>query len=194
MILLTTTAAEAANKQLVEANGGRAVPLSLFPEWTNCQIPGRQFFPTLPGALRAAMQVPYPAFLAVNCVPHRLFAMPTPYQVPEKDAPNLLAKPLPTEPGMLGVDFAVAFGLCQLAVAVKLHKEGMREHSAYFVEAAGLSAGVVCSVPSAEIMEQMNAACCNDPDTFPLPDGILWPDGVAGWLQGFGFNRDNEGG
>jgi len=138
------------------------------------------------------MEIENPALLAVNCIPINLLPMPIPYVPSPNDFPKIDAKPLPTTPGKLGVDFAIAFALCQLVAAVKLHRNNMPEHSAYFVEAAGLSAGCVCSVPSAEIMEQLNAAAA-EPDTFPIPEEILWPDGVADWLAGFGFPRDEVG-
>lgn len=190
MILLTTRQTEAACVKAMQAAKGASVPLSLFQTMLRTeQLPGRQFFPTVPGALRAAMDVPSPAFLVVNCVPTTLAPMPLPYVPNEADLSKIMAKPLPTQPGQLGVDFAIAFALSQLAVAVKLHRIGQAVPAAYFVECAGLSAGCVCSVASAEIMEQMNAAAA-DPDSFPLPDGILWPDGVSEWLCGFGFPRD----
>lgn len=191
LILLTTKWAAEICRELVQATG-KPIPLSELPGWTQCNIPGRQFFPTLPAALRAAMEIDSPALLAVNCIPIQLLPMPVPYVPSEPDFPKIDAKPLPTTPGKLGIDCAIAFALCQLVTAVKLHRNDMPEHSAYFVEAAGLSAGCVCSVPSAEIMEQMNAAA-SEPDTFPIPEEILWPDGVADWLAGFGFPRDEGG-
>lgn len=193
LLMLTTRSVYNSVTTLVRQTGG-AVPLTMFPTWAAVPRPGAVLYPTVPGALRAALEIHEPALLAVNCAPVELAAMPRSYEVPPSDAAGITAKPLPTAPGKLGVDFAIAFAMAQLAVSSKMEKAGKREHAAYFVEAAGLSAGSVCSVASCEMMEQIHAAFQNDPTAVPWPDGVLWPDGVSDWLAGFGFGRDDEEG
>lgn len=192
LILLTTRHTFNVVTGLVRANRNGPVPLSEFPVWRQTDRPAGTLWPTVPAALRAAMEIREPALLAVNCVPYVLAPMPNSYEV-ESDLTRITAKPLPTQPGKLGLDFAAAFALCQLSVASKLDKTGDGEHAAYFTEAAGLSAAAVCSVASAEIMEQMYAAFQDDPAAVPWPESILWPDDVSEWLAGFGFAKDERG-
>ncbi len=195
LILLTTLRAAAKVNALMNATDQKAIPLSSFSEWHQPAIPANRLYPTVPAALRGAMNagISDPAFLATNCIPAYLAPMPCPYEVNQNDTDKITVKGLPTIPGILGIDFAVAFAMCQLAVAVKLLKSDQNEHAAYFIEAAGLSAGCCSSVASAEVMEQMYSAFNDGPETVPWPEGILWPDGVAPWLQGFGVSADQEG-
>lgn len=154
--------------------------------------PGGNMFPTVPAALRAAMEVFEPAFLTANAIPQELAPMPDSYS-PESDLSKIEVQALPHTPGRLGIDFAIAFAMCQLSVAARLDRVGKKDHAAYFVEAAGLSAAAVCSVASCEIMEQMYAAFNDGPQDVPWPNGVLWPTHVADWLNGFGLPRDEKG-
>lgn len=193
MILLANrTAANRLTELSRLRHGGQPIPVADLGTFLPPNPPARMLYPTVPMALRAAMNVLDPTFMAANCIPVDLAPMPVPYDLNMGDADRITVENLPTEPGKLGVDFAVAFALSQLAVAIKLYKIGQREHSAYFIEAAGLSAACVCSVASSEIMEQLNDAA-DDPETFPLPEGILWPSLVADWVKGFGLPLDERG-
>lgn len=154
--------------------------------------PGGFMFPTVPAALRAAMNVSEPAFLSVNAIPEKLAPMPDSYS-PGRDTDFIECQALPHIPGRLGIDFATAFSICQLRVAARLQKAGKQGHAAYFVEAAGLSAAAVCSVKSCEMTEAMYAAFKDDPQEVPWPDKVLWPADVMDWLQSFGFERDDRG-
>lgn len=178
--------------RLAERAGDGPVTLDKVAGVAVCHSPGGFMYPTVPAVLRAAMGVFEPAFLAANAIPQKLSPMPDSYS-PESDLSNIEVQALPHVPGRLGIDFAIAFAMCQLAAAAKVEREGMHEHAAYLVEAAGLSAAAVCSVASCEIMEKMYAAFQDDPHEVPWPAGVLWPSGVADWLAGFGFARDERG-
>lgn len=194
MILLTTTGVAADAARLVELNSGGAIPLTQLPTFgPHWKDNPRWMFPTVSVVLRAALTVPQPALLMVNCVPVNLAPIPNGYEVNLADAEFMPCKPLPTRPGVLGVDFAIAVAFSQLAVATRLAAAGMQDHASFFIEAAGLSAACSCSLASTEIMEKMFRGFCDGPESFPWPDGILWPDQVNNWLKGFDFPTDERG-
>jgi hypothetical protein len=195
LILLTMRPAFNRALELTRLHGA-AVPLPAVLDWMLPLVavnPGRPIlYPTVPAALRAAMEESQPALLAANCVPKELAPMPAGYPLPAADLDALTVRPLAHLSGRLGIDFAAAVALAQMRVAVRLESSGHKEHAAYFMEAAGLSYGANCSESSAAVMEQMLAAFREGPETIPWPDGILWPDGVADWLSGFGIPPDER--
>jgi hypothetical protein len=196
MLILLTTKAAAARVRSMTTTGSVTCRLSDFREWVDPDPAApEQLAPTVPMALRMAMnyQRDRPAFLAANVIPDGLRTLPDPYPVMMHDLDRVEVRPLPTVPGRLGVDFAVAVALAQLAVSQKLAAAGRHDHAAYFLESAGLSAGCVCSQQSADILDAMFQAFEDGPESVPWPDGILWPDGVGEWLQGFGIDLDAGG-
>lgn len=195
MVLLTTqgTAADVAAMLTGPRAPGTGIPLSRLIRWRHpdCPLP---MFPTVPAALRAGFAVPGVAILAINCTPIHLNPIPKPYPIGDEEVTrfheDFQVRPLPTEPGRLGVDFAVAVALAQMAAAAKMHTEGRTEHEAYLIECAAISAGFVTSTISAEIVEQMASAYHTGADTVPWPEEVLWPDTVGPWLQAFGIPAD----
>ena len=200
MVLLTTveTARTVRDRLTGPHQPGAGIPLSRLSDWRHPCCPVFPMFPTFPAAVRAGFGMESPAaLLAINCLPIALREIPEPYPIGNyeiEDFPDQFqVRPLPTEPGTLGVDAAVAVAIAQMAAAAKIAKDDRGAYEVYMIQSAALSAAYVCSARSVEILEQMAAAYHTGSDTVPWPDEILWPDTVGAWLQGFGYQPDTKG-
>ena len=149
------------------------------------------FYGTLTAAVRAVIRSSGSALaLAVSdCEPAEL-SLCEPFKIDTGDAPGSYScQILELEPGALGLDFAAAVSLCQMRAAALHEAAGDLPRAAHYVEVAQLSAGLVTSWRSAEILELL----AERGDLLQWPEGRLWPNGVEAFLESNSIPVDRKG-
>lgn len=147
-------------------------------------------FPTLTGAVWHIVRHSQNCSLALtDFEPAELLPLPNGY------GPALGAfrfRVLPIKSGTLPLHPAAVVFFCQARTAMLHEAAGDRARAAYYAECAQLSAALVNSVRSLEIVESV--AGLIESAAITWPEGRMWPCDVAAFLEANGLGTDEGGG